>query len=86
MSADVDHLASREKLRARAKSSTLMRRARGKLALPRPGWPVRVGLRGRDFLHTSLDADLPALRLPVQCERRARIIAQLASLAASGVG
>ncbi len=63
-----------------------MRRTRGKLALPRPGCPVRVGLRRRDFLYASLHPDLPALRLPVLCKRRARIVAQLMPLAASGIG
>jgi hypothetical protein len=72
--------APREKFRARVKPSALMRRTRSKLALPRPGWPVRVDLSRRDFLHVSLDTDLPALRLPVECERRARIATQLAPL------
>jgi hypothetical protein len=76
--------APREKFRARVKPSALMRRTRSKLALPRPGSPVRVDLSRRDFLHVSLDTDVPALRLPVECERRARIAAQLAPLAASG--
>src|ERR1700738_506575 len=75
--------APREKFRARVKPSTLMRRTSSKLALPRPGWPVRVGLRRRDFLHTSLDAHLPAFRLPVERERRARIAVQLVPLATS---
>src|SRR5260370_42440706 len=78
--------APREKFRERAQPSTLMRRACSKLALARPGRPVGIGLRRRDFLDTSLDPDLPALRLPVECERRARIAVQLAPLAASGVG
>src|ERR1019366_7308531 len=78
--------APRDKFRSRAKPSTLMRSTRSKLALPRPGWPVGVGLRRRDFRHASLDADLPALPLPVECERRERIATQLAPLAASGVG
>src|SRR5207302_1868336 len=59
----------REKLRARAKSSTLMRRGSGKLAPSRAGGPIRVGLRKCNFLYASFDADLPALRLPVECER-----------------
>src|SRR5712692_8487754 len=65
----------REKFRARAHPGALTRRARGQPALPRPGGPVRVGLRGRDFLDPSVDADLPALRLPVERERRMRIVA-----------
>ena len=76
----------REKLRARAKSSALMRRARGKLALSRAGGPIRVGLRRRNFLYASFDADLPALRLPVECERPMWIVAQLTPFAAWGVG
>src|SRR5713101_4211879 len=76
----------REKLRARAKSSALMRRGSGKLAPSRAGGPIRVGLRKRNFLYASFDADLPALRLPVECERPMWIAAQLTPLAASGVG
>ena len=67
---------SPEKFRARAKSSVLMRCARGKLALSRAGGPIRVGFSRRDFLYASFDADLPALRLPVECERPVRIAAQ----------
>jgi hypothetical protein len=78
--------AAREKFRARAKPGTLMRRACRKLALARPGRPVGIGLRRGDFLDASLDPDLPALALPVERERRARIAVQLAPLAASGVG
>ena len=76
----------REKLRARAKSSALMRRASGKLAPSRAGGPIRVGLGRGNFLYASFDADLPALRLPVECERPMWIAAQLTPLAASGVG
>src|SRR5712671_4484498 len=76
----------REKLRARAKSSALMRRGRGKLALSRAGGPIRVGLGRGNFLYASFDADLPAHRLPVECERPMWIAAQLTPLAASGVG
>ena len=76
----------REKLRGRAKASALMRHPRGKLALSRAGGPIRVGLRRRNFLYRSFDADLPALRLPVECERPVRIASQLTPLAASGVG
>src|SRR5712671_5313605 len=76
----------REKFRARAKSSALMRRARGKLALSRAGRPIRVGLRRRNFLYASFDADLLTPRLPIDCERAVRIAAQLTPLAASGVG
>src|SRR6266849_2830406 len=65
----------REKFRARAHPGALTRRARGQPALPRPGGPVRVGLRGLDFLDASLDADLPAPRLPIERERRMRIVA-----------
>src|SRR5712692_8745483 len=65
----------REKFRARAHPGALMRRARSQPALPRPVGPVPVGLRGRDFLDASLDADLPALRLPMERERRMRIVA-----------
>ena len=71
----------REKFRARTKSSALVRRARGKLALSRAGEPIRVGLRRRNFLYASFDADLPALRLPIECERPVRIAAQLTPLA-----
>src|SRR5260370_33177859 len=59
----------RKKLRARAKSSALMRRGRGKLALSRASGPLRVGLGRGNFLSQSLDAELPALRLPVEGER-----------------
>src|SRR6266849_1723501 len=76
----------REKFRARAEASALMRRGRGKLALSRAGGPIRVGLRRRNFLYAPFDADLPALRLPVKCERHVRIAAQLTSLTAPGVG
>src|ERR1700736_981255 len=76
----------REKFRARAKASALMRRARRKLALSRAGGPIRVGLRRRNLLYASFDPDLPALRLPVECERPVRIAAQLTPLTASGVG
>src|SRR5271163_324121 len=76
----------REKLRARAKPSTLMRHARGKLALPGPGSPVCVGFGTRDLLYASLHAYLPALRLPVLRKRRARIVAQFTPLAASRIG
>ena len=68
------------------KSCTLVGRARCKLALPWPGRPVDVGLLRADFLHTAFDADLSALGLPVQCKRRVRIAAQLATLAAARVG
>src|SRR5262249_51552626 len=74
-----------EKLCTGVKSCTLVGCARGELALPRPGRPVGVGLPGADLFHTALDADLPAPGLPVQCERRARIYAQLAALATSRV-
>jgi hypothetical protein len=63
----------------------LVRCARGKLALPRAGGPIRVGLRKRNFLYAPFDADLPALRLPVKCERHARIAVQLTALTAPGV-
>jgi hypothetical protein len=75
-----------EKVSTRTKPSTLMRGARGKLALPRPVRPVGLGLRGRDLLSASLHADLPALRLPVERKRRARIVAQFIPLVASGIG
>jgi hypothetical protein len=46
---------------------------------------ARLG-RCAAILYRSFDADLPALRLPVECERPVRIAAQLTPLAASGVG
>src|SRR5580658_6788059 len=66
-----------EQLSARAKPGALMRRTRGKLALARPGCPIRVGLLRCDFLYAPLHADLPALRMPVVSKRRARIVPQL---------
>src|ERR1700682_6275293 len=63
----------REKFRARVKASALMGSAGGKLALSRAGGPIRVGLRRRNFLYASFDTDLPALRLPVECERLERM-------------
>ncbi len=60
----------------------LPRRVRTDLRVAGPAGEICVGLRRRDVLDASLDANLPAERIPVEEERSARVLLELASLAA----